>query len=120
MTYQRPIDRRHPGCIIFLLDQSGSMAEPMGGQPTSSKADALAMIINRLLHAIVRRCVKEQNGPPRYYYDLSVIGYAEEAKPAFSGALADRPLVSVQEVAAATVRVEDRGGVVRPEWFGPV
>jgi hypothetical protein len=120
MTYQRSIDRHHPGCIIFLLDQSGSMAEPMGGQPTSSKADALAVIINKLLHTIVRRCVKDQDGPPRYYYDLAVIGYAEEAKSAFSGELADRPLVSVQEVAAASVLVEDRGGVVRPEWFGSV
>ena len=59
MTYQRTIDRRHPGCLIFLLDQSGSMAEPIGGGHASvSKAQALADIINDLLPHIIKRCVK--------------------------------------------------------------
>ncbi len=120
MTYQRPIDRRHPGCLIFLLDQSGSMAEPIGGQPSTSKAAALADIVNNLLHSIIRRCVKDVDGPPRHYYDLGVIGYGNEATSVFGGVLSGRHLASVQEVANATLRVEDHGGVVAPVWFDPV
>ena len=120
MTYQRPIDRRHPGCLIFLLDQSGSMAQPIGGgQASASKADALADIINDLLHSIIRRCVKDPDGPPRHYYDIGIIGYGDEARSGFGGALSDRPLASVAEVASATLRVEERDGVVAPVWFGP-
>jgi hypothetical protein len=120
VTYQRTIDRRHPGCLIFLLDQSGSMAEPIGGQSSVSKADALADIINDLLHAIVRRCVKDPDGPPRHYYDLGIIGYGETAKSGFGGDLSGRHLASVEEVANATLRIEEHDGVVAPVWFSPV
>jgi hypothetical protein len=120
MTHQRPIDRRHPGCIIFLLDQSGSMAEPMGGQPSTSKAEALANIVNEQLHSIVRRSVKDPEGPPRHYYDVGIIGYGEKAKPAFGGVLSDRRLVSVEEIATATLRVDEHDGVLAPVWFNPV
>jgi len=120
MTYQRPIDRRLPGCLIFLLDQSGSMAEPIGGQPSTSKAEALADIINDLLHSIIRRCVKDPEGPPRHYYDLGIIGYGDVAKSAFGGALSDRQLASVAEIADATLRVDEHDGVLAPVWFNPV
>jgi hypothetical protein len=120
MAYQRRVDRRHPACIIFLLDQSGSMEEPIGGHPSKSKAEALAEIVNDLLHSIVRRCVKDQDGPPRHYYDLGVVGYAAQARLGFGGALAGRHLASVEEVANAALRVdEDENGVV-PVWFNPV
>src|SRR5882724_9277586 len=102
MAYRQRIDGRHPGCIIFLLDQSGSMAEPVGGQPDQpmmSKAQALASVINDLLQSIIRRCVKDLDSPPRYYYDIGIIGYGNEAMPLFGGSLAGRYLASVAEIA---------------------
>ena len=29
--YDKPIDRQHPGCIVFLLDQSTSMRDSFAG-----------------------------------------------------------------------------------------
>jgi hypothetical protein len=120
MAYGQRIDRRHPGCIIFLLDQSGSMAEPVGDQPSVSKAQALAAAVNDLLQSIVRRCVKDEDGPPRPYYDLGIIGYGDEAMPLFGGSLQGRYLASVAEVAEAAQTVRGIDGTERPVWFTPV
>jgi hypothetical protein len=120
MTYGQRIDRRHPGCMIFLLDQSGSMAEPMGGQPSVSKAQALATAINDLLHSIVRRCVKDLESPPRHYYDLGIIGYSDEAMPLFGGPLEGRYLASVAEVAEVAETVQGIDGTEHPVWIPPV
>lgn len=120
MAYGQRIDRRHPGCIIFLLDQSGSMAEEVGDQPSVSKAQALAAAINDLLQSIVRRCVKDLDSPPRHYYDLGIIGYGDEAVPLFGGSLEGRYLASVAEVAEAAKTVQGIDGTERPVWFAPV
>ena len=119
MTYQRTIDRRHPGCLIFLLDQSGSMAESIGADVSVSKAQALADIINDLLRDIIKRCAKTPDGPPRHYYDLGIIRYGESARSGFSGALSDRYLASVEEVNNAK-RMEQRDGIEAPAWFSPL
>ena len=121
MPYQQTIDRRHPGCIIFLLDQSASMAEPMGGTtPPVSKAQALADTVNNLLQTIVRRSVKEQDELPRYYYDLGIIGYGNEARPLFGGSLSGRYFASVAEVAEAAQEIAGLDGKLHPVWLTPV
>ena len=33
MPYSADISRTNPGCFVFLVDQSGSMSEALGGQP---------------------------------------------------------------------------------------
>ena len=96
------------------------MAEPIGGQSSVSKADALADIINDLLHAIVRRCVKDPNGPPRHYYDLGIIDYGDDGQVGLCRRPERPHLASVEEVANATLRVEEHDGVVAPVWFSPV
>ena len=49
MAYGAEISRGNPTCFIFLLDQSGSMADPFGGEPVR-KADFVADAVNRTLH----------------------------------------------------------------------
>ena len=110
------IDRRHPGCFVFLLDQSASMGEPIPGASGAAKAQVLADLINDLLLTVVSRCIKERNEPPRHYYDIGIIGYGEDVRPLLGGSLTGRTLASVAEVAKAVVRVADSTDG-RPVWF---
>jgi hypothetical protein len=112
------IDRRHPGCFIFLLDQSASMGEPIPGANGAAKAQVLADLINDLLLTVVSRCIKERGEPPFHYYDIGIIGYGEDVRPLLGGPLAGRTLASVAEVAKAVVRVADSVDG-RPVWFDP-
>src|SRR5947209_6455360 len=132
MPYSAEISRTNPSCFVFLIDQSGSMDDAFGaGEATQKKADGVADAINRLLQNLVIKCAKEEG--IRDYFEVGVIGYGTQVGPAFSGALAGRPLVKISEVGNAPARVEQRnkqvpdgaGGLVDqpvrfPVWFGPV
>jgi hypothetical protein len=49
MPYTAELSRTNPTSLIFLIDQSSSMAEAFGAQPEKPKADGVADSINRLL-----------------------------------------------------------------------
>src|ERR1044071_684837 len=126
MAYENNVDRTHPGCFLFLVDQSDSMNEVMRVNPPRSKATALCDAINSLLYELVLRCIKDPKEGPRHYYDVGVIGYGERVEPAFGGALAGRQLVSIADIAHNTLRLEERvktlpnGQTARskfPVWF---
>src|SRR6266705_3655894 len=54
--YLRPWGGAHPGCLIFLLDQSGSMSDPFGpGQAGGGKrkCDMVATILNSFLNELI-------------------------------------------------------------------
>ena len=138
MPYDAEISRANPGCILLMIDRSGSMEDPffgaIEGAPAGqkqTKAQGVADAINRLLSTIVIRCTKEEGA--RDYFDVGVLGYGESVGPAFSGPLAGRPLVKISEVADSPARVETRtrripdgaGGLVEeqvnfPVWFDAV
>ncbi|KXB96880.1 MAG: hypothetical protein AA908_09770 [Chlorobi bacterium NICIL-2] len=132
MPYTAEISRANPSCFLFLIDQSGSMADPFGaGESGRRKADGVADAINRLLQNLVIKCAKEEG--VRDYYHVGVIGYGAHVGPAFSGALAGRELVPVSEIGNMPARIEERikkvddgaGGLVDqsirfPIWFDPV
>jgi hypothetical protein len=128
--YSAEINRDNPSCFVFLIDQSGSMADAFGAESGKRKADALADAINRLLQNLVLKCARDEG--VRDYYHVSVIGYGASTGPAFSGALAGRDLVSISEVANLPARIDERikqvsdgaGGLVDqpvkfPIWFEP-
>ncbi|MEW6158084.1 MAG: vWA domain-containing protein [Verrucomicrobiota bacterium] len=131
MPYSAEISRANPSCFIFLIDQSGSMVEPIAGSEGKRKCDSVADAINRLLHNLIIKCARGEG--VRNFYEVCVIGYGMSVAPAFSGALAGRDLVPLSEVANAPARVEERvrkvddgaGGVINqkvkfPIWFEPV
>ena len=129
--YTAEISRDKPSCFLFLIDQSGSMADSFGaGEGGKRKADALADAINRLLQNLVLKCARSEG--VRDYYHVAVIGYGDSVGPAFSGPLAGRDLVPISEVANLPARIEERarkvedgaGGLVDqmvkfPIWFDP-
>ena len=53
MAYTAEISRVNPTCFLFLIDQSGSMAESWGGEAGKTKAQGVADAINRLLQTLV-------------------------------------------------------------------
>ena len=108
MSYQAEISRVNPTAFVFLIDQSGSMSDPFRqGDVRQPKAQALADTLNRLLSELMMRCSKD--GGVRDYYSLLLIGYGGEvARPAWGGTLADRVEVSISEMAAQPVRIEQR------------
>ncbi len=137
MSYIAPLDRKHPGCILFIMDQSSSMDEPFGrGEGGQSKADGVADAMNKMLSTFILACSKEEG--IRNYFDVGVIRYCQPSAhtkqigPAFGGSLAGRPTVPIAELADHPLRIEDReqqmpdgaGGLVTqtvkfPVWFDP-
>ena len=132
MAYSAEISRTNPSCFLFLIDQSGSMADPFGaGESNRRKADGVADAINRLLQNLVIKCAKEEG--VRDYYHVGVIGYGTHVGPSFTGSLAGRELVPISEIANTPARVDERirktddgaGGLIDqtirfPVWFDPV
>jgi hypothetical protein len=109
LPYSAEISRSNPGCLYFLIDQSGSMADDWGGAQhaaPASKAVELAAILNGLLRDIVLKCSKDEG--VRNYFDVGVLGYGDRIRPALGGPLAGRELVPVADLADLPLRIEDR------------
>ena len=130
MPYTAEISRTYPTCFVFLVDQSTSMTDPIGGESTQRKADVVADAINRLLTELSVKCAKEEG--VRDYFHVAVIGYGATVGSAFTGELTGRDLVPLSEVADNPARVETRvkkvpdgaGGLVEtsvqfPLWMDP-
>jgi hypothetical protein len=131
MAYTAEISRTNPSCFVFLIDQSGSMAEPFAGQPDTRKAQEVAAAVNRLLQTLVLRCAKGHEVLDRFH--VGVIGYGSgHVGPALGGALAGQALVPISRLAANPLRIEQRtkripdgaGGLLEqtvkfPVWFEP-
>lgn len=130
MAYTAEISRQNPSCFLFLIDQSGSMADQLSGQGRS-KAEAVADAIHRLLSNLVIKCAKSEG--IRNYYHVGAIGYGKTVGSAFSGKLADRELIPISEIANNPARIEVRtrkiddgaGGLVNqvvkfPVWLDPI
>ena len=130
MPYSAEISRANPSCFVFLIDQSGSMVEPISGSENKRKCDSVADAINRLLHNLIIKCARGEG--VRNFYEVGVIGYGSTVGPAFSGPLTGRDLVPIAEIARSPARIEERikktddgsGGILEqkvkfPIWFEP-
>jgi hypothetical protein len=131
MAYSAEISRTNPTAFVFLVDQSASMNDPIGGEIPQRKADVVADAINRLLTELSVKCAKEEG--VRDYFHVAVVGYGQSVGSAFSGDLEGRDLVPLSQVADNPARVEERpkkvpdgaGGLVEtttrfPVWMEPV
>lgn len=130
MAYSAEISRNNPSCFLFVIDQSGSMADNYVSV-NKPKSEALADVINRMLQQLVIKCAKSEG--VRDYYHVGVIGYgANGVGAAFSGNLSGQNLVPISAIANNPARIEERtkrisdgaGGLVDttvkfPIWFDP-
>jgi hypothetical protein len=106
MPYNQEISRATPGYLVILIDQSFSMCYPFG-DASSTKAKECAKAVNRVLRETVLACTDGEE--IKNSCDISVIGYGklkDRAVNAFSGALAAKPVVTVQELTENCLRVE--------------
>lgn len=140
MPYSAQINRANPTCIVFLIDQSGSMEKPFRGDPGQpSKKVGVADAINKFLQTLCIKCGKHDG--IHDYFHIGLIGYGGEKGPsgpedsvksALSGPLAGRDLVSISEIAMNPIRVDERekkisdgaGGILTqkvklPVWLEP-
>lgn len=129
MTYSAEISRKNPTSIVFVVDQSGSMADEF--EAGVSKANFLADVLNRSLMELVIRCRKSEG--ILAYFDVGVIAYSGKGVgPGFGGTLAGSHICEIGALASNPVRVETRkkrvpdgvGGLVETEvkfpiWFEP-
>lgn len=113
MTYTQEISRATPGCIMFLIDQSGSMEEPFAGDETTLKKDGVASAVNRILLELILKSVKDQDEGPRHYFDIGMVAYGETVGPAFGGELTGREIVSITELTEHPLEPE------QPLWLEP-
>jgi len=107
MSYSAEISRVNPTCFLFMVDQSGSMAEPWGGEAGKTKAQGVADAINRLLETLITR-----NSKGDYIADrclIGIIGYGGEVSLGFPiDALVEGVLQPVSLIDANPLRIEER------------
>ncbi|MDT5270233.1 MAG: hypothetical protein QOH49_2419 [Acidobacteriota bacterium] len=104
MAYTAQITRANPTLIVFLLDQSGSMADPFGGEGSGRKADFVANAVNHALHDLVIRCTKTEE--VRDYYHVAIVGYGRQVGVGLGGVLAGMTVAPVSAVADNPARIE--------------
>lgn len=111
MPYDAEISRRNPTAFFFVIDQSYSMSEPVGGT-SNSKSVMLATVVNRLLNELFLRA---QKGDEVWdYFEIGLISYGNDKHgptmigSAFGGALSGRAIVPISEVADYPLRTEKR------------
>jgi len=141
--YSRSMSSTEPGLMFLLIDQSASMKEKWGSIETNmTKAECLAMNVNRVLAELCLRNTKDVAGRPQVKprLEVSILGYGctvnkntPSGKPewrfsvesAFSGKLGSRSVVSLPEIASNYIRLQtfdgkDGQAVGRiPVWIEP-
>jgi len=130
------INRNHSLGLTFLLDQSRSMADPLGGHEGMTKAQALADAVNRFLQELCVTCTKGL-GEIRDYFYLTIIGYGGELTPDSAKFLLtggeNGKNIPISWIFKNSLRLEKRkvkicdgaGGIFEgeinfPVWFDPV
>ena len=81
MSYERKISRANPGLIVFVLDDSGSMADKLPGT-SDSKYQWVERYVGIILEELLSRCSEVKGDgvviKPRYY--LYVIKYGSDTE----------------------------------------
>lgn len=135
MPYEKQWGSTHPGCLIILLDQSGSMDDPFGGSQLGAgrkKKDMVATVLNNLLHEFIKANTVGTMIKPRA--DVAVIGYSGSGvTSALSGGLSSKPFVTLKDLNDNPLRIDartkkemdDTGNIIEvpvyfPVWVEPV
>lgn len=130
MPYSTEISRDHPTALLFVIDQSESMEDPLaGGRP---KAEFVADVLNKTLYTLVTNCSKADG--IRRYFDVGVLSYCGEGVANGFGRTSEEIglICPITDVAETPLRVEERarksddgaGGLIEqkvkfPVWFEP-
>lgn len=122
MPHTQQISSARPGCLLFLVDQSGSMARSFVGPDGQgmTRADGVALAVNRLIQESILACSSGEAIRDRLH--MGLITYAGKGVALAGGA---QGLRSVSELHGAPLRQERRpqqipdgaGGLVTREYL---
>lgn len=93
------ISSTNPCLIIYLLDQSGSMADKFGNN-SHSKSVELANAINDVIYEVGLRCIGNA-GELKNRFELAIIGYGKNennVEAGWEGQLAKKWVVSIKNI----------------------
>lgn len=112
MAYEARVDRNNPVCMIFLVDQSASMAAPLTGTPVPKSA-VVAEQLNLTIMELIQRATKSPTELPRPYFAIAVLGYTSHGGRASVRSLINIPdhrldLAWTTHLAQHPARVETR------------
>lgn len=84
------ISEVHPTAIVFVIDQSCSMARGtnLDNVNYDYTSDLVAEAVNLQIESFLKRCVSE-DGTISHLYDIAVVGYGNNVSPAWNGDLSD-------------------------------
>jgi len=108
-AYKAEVSQQHPTLVVFLVEQSEQMKKPSGGVG-KRKVDEAAEAVDSAINSLVMACMRSTG--VYSYFDLAVLGYRTSSsagavvETAWRGALADRRIVGVPEVANSAAVVE--------------
>jgi hypothetical protein len=124
MDYSARITRSDPAFILFMLDQSSSMAETAGGSSVS-KAQMLADAVNTTLQNLLLVCSHARG--LRHYVDVAVLGYSgqERAEPTLTNMLPEDSgggfVIPITSLVEAQLRTDEVDSGMKPAiWVEPV
>lgn len=114
--YSQAWSASRPGCLILLLDQSGSMSDPFGYVQGAGygrrKCDMVATVLNGFLNElIVTNTIAQKDGTTtvRPRADVAVLGYEGSfVGPILGGTLEGRAFVSLPELQMNPLTIERR------------
>ncbi len=117
MPYTASIDRSNPGCFLFLVDQSRSMAQPLAGQEGQSKMVAAADAVNRVVDSIAQRCSLGME--VRDYFHIGILGYGHARVLEYEEVVAGDYIYSISEDEKRSGRTRDAKDY-DPKVDGPI
>jgi len=112
-TRNLTISSTHPCLIVYLVDQSGSMADPFGNSP-HSKAIEVANAVNDNIYELGLRCIGS-NGELKNRFEFAFIRYGTNqnvAESGWEGRLKGKWIASIEEVFEHPLYIEDD----KPIW----
>jgi len=111
--YTKPWGSGHPGSLIILLDQSGTMQEKFGNHQMgggSTKADMVATVLNGFLNELVKSNTVGDVIKPRA--EVAVLGYeGSTVRNALGMPLQGREFASLSDLALNPLRLETRNKI---------
>lgn len=116
MPYAKAWSGTQPGCLILLLDQSGSMDDEFGGTQVGGgrkKSDAVALVVNSFLDELISTNTIVKNATEvevRPRADIAILGYGEKdrVESIFEGTLASEDFVSLPDLHTNPLAIEQR------------
>lgn len=112
-SYTAPISRSHPTLIVFMLDQSGSMANDYN--VSESRSEYLAHVVDQLLEELAARCNRADG--IRDYFHIALIGYGNEKIRNLVDQRSSTEWVPISKLVEQPLSIsKDREGVPHPHW----